>query len=336
MLISGTIPDSLQTLSLLEYLYLDHNILSGTISNMIADHVSELTLIWFHVNCLSGTLPSNLGNLQQMLTIKLSQNYLTGSLPFSLSNMTQLEQIFLFENQLTGNLDVFNQMANNSYKLNTVLMQNNGFIGDLPNTLFSSQSLVAFSVSTNCITGAITETVCNAKSLTSFVVDGLNAAPHCQNNLFVNPNQHVSSYVLSATDNSLPLCLFAMPNLATLHLSGNAITGKLSDVNEISDTLVELSLSHNKIDGTIPVMFQNRFWTSLDLSFNKLSGELYSSFYPFGANTSLYLQVNRLSGKIPNTLRYANDLSILKGNLFQCSLDRSELPVSVIVFIICY
>lgn len=70
----------------------------------------------------------------------------------------------------------------------------------------------------------------------------------------------------------------------------------------------------------------------LDLSFNYLSGTVtdmtvYNLNDPYINNcTTLYLETNRLSGDIPNCFQDAKLISILTGNLFQCGINRNNLP----------
>jgi hypothetical protein len=67
-----------------------------------------------------------------------------------------------------------------------------------------------------------------------------------------------------------------MTSLTTLHLSGNGLTGSLPNV--VSHKLMDLSLSHNIITGPIPLSFQNRRWSGLDLSYNRINGKLSTNF----------------------------------------------------------
>eukprot|EP01034_Spumella_vulgaris_P046051 gene46051-57412_t len=48
----------------------------------------------------------------------------------------------------------------------------------------------------------------------------------------------------------------------------------------VSATLTDLSLSHNQLTGTIPLQIQSHPWSSLDLSFNKLTGVLSDGMQP--------------------------------------------------------
>ena len=72
----------------------------------------------------------------------------------------------------------------------------------------------------------------------------------------------------------IPSCLFSIPKLRTLHLSGNGLTGSLPNNAIIQSHLLDFSVSHNELTGAIPSQFHNRVWYNLDLSYNRLTGVL--------------------------------------------------------------
>jgi hypothetical protein len=90
-----------------------------------------------------------------------------------------------------------------------------------------------------------------------------------------------------------------------------------------------LCVAHNHISGTIPSVLQEQDFTSLDLSYNKLSGEYtHTKHSHYGEDDNhtgrqeLVLQVNRLSGPLSETSYTIT--RILDGNLFGCDFIPSE------------
>ena len=124
--------------------------------------------------------------------------------------------------------------------------------------------------------------------------------------------------------------MFQLPNISTLHLSDNGLTGTLPSDITISESLRDLALSHNDLTGVIPDNFQLNGWVNLDLSYNRLTGTLQSqfslSYSP--SNSSLFLEQNRISGAVPETVVDVNSISLLDSNVFSCKLDHSDLPVN--------
>ena len=107
--------------------------------------------------------------------------------------------------------------------------------------------------------------------------------------------------------------------------------------------------AYNKISGPIPKLFQARYFSDLDLSFNKLDGRYDQLQVTSDENSSqkLLLEVNRLSGRFPSVPDSKNmrELNALRGNLFGCgnipdgdefsdeySCGSEDLDVSLYVF----
>ncbi|OAD22095.1 secreted protein containing Leucine-rich repeat protein [Candidatus Thiomargarita nelsonii] len=66
-------------------------------------HVTELNL---SENQLSGSIPSELGNLSHLTLLGLHENQLTGPIPSELGNLSDLRGLVLSENQLSGSIPI--------------------------------------------------------------------------------------------------------------------------------------------------------------------------------------------------------------------------------------
>merc|ERR1712187_1056402 len=55
-------------------------------------------------NGITGTLPTELGNLNSLLELTLYNNAITGTLPTELGNLNELEYLYLYNNAITGTL----------------------------------------------------------------------------------------------------------------------------------------------------------------------------------------------------------------------------------------
>ena len=78
------------------------NVLSGTIATQIGLLTSLKDRLYAQSNRLSGTLPSELGNLNQAPLPALHENSISGLIPTELAHVTQLAFPSLSYNQLTG------------------------------------------------------------------------------------------------------------------------------------------------------------------------------------------------------------------------------------------
>ncbi|XP_058723635.1 receptor-like protein 15 [Vicia villosa] len=85
--------------------------------------LANMTGLDLSCNKLTGTIPSQIGNLEQIRALNLSHNYFSGHIPITFSNLTQIESLDLSYNNLSGKipgeltqltfLSIFNVSYNN-------------------------------------------------------------------------------------------------------------------------------------------------------------------------------------------------------------------------------
>lgn len=348
--LGGTIPASLGQLSSIGWFGLYENQLTGTIPDSIAELFVRATDFYLYYNRLTGTLPSslhymgklvNLGMDNNLLVgtvsdffqympllqyVQIYDNLLSGSLPAaSISRLKSLQYLFVQNNLLTGPVhSLFNSSL--QQRVLSIQLSDNRFTGTLPRDIFEFPQLQAFSAVKNCLDVLLPENICNAKTLITLALDGLRSAETCRSVIMPGLSRAYMLASPSTTSIQIPSCMYQLPLLKVLHLSGNGLKGSLPDALLLSSALVDLSLSYNYLTGTIPIAFQSKQWTDLDLSHNRLDGTLRSDFHSYSPNSSLSLKVNRLSGSIPDSLCSAMNIAILSGNLYSCNLDGSDLP----------
>ncbi|XP_031397717.1 protein STRUBBELIG-RECEPTOR FAMILY 8 isoform X1 [Punica granatum] len=89
------------------------------------------------------------------------------------------------------------------------------------------------------------------------------------------------------------------PNLTSLNLAGNNLSGNLPYSISTMVSLTYLNTSRNSLSTSIGDVFANLTKLgTIDLSFNNLSGDLPSSFTSLTNLSSLYLQSNQLTGSL--------------------------------------
>jgi hypothetical protein len=117
-----------------------------------------------------------------------------------------------------------------------------------------------------------------------------------------------------------------------LHLAGNGLSGTLALGDYISSQLTDVSLSHNRLSGTIAASLQTHSFSEFDLSFNRFRGNIHEligdSYFPSttastilrsaSINTSVRekivdLVVNRLSGTISSSVITSRYVNVLDG-----------------------
>nr|GLL22406.1 probable LRR receptor-like serine/threonine-protein kinase At3g47570 [Ipomoea trifida] len=101
--LSGEIPSSLGNISNLGRLSLQKNNLQGAIPASLGK--CKLSLIHLYSNNISGNMPKELFSPTAVLiTIDLSDNLITGSVPTEVGNLKNLDQLLLSSNRLSGEI----------------------------------------------------------------------------------------------------------------------------------------------------------------------------------------------------------------------------------------
>ena len=66
--------------------------------------VEDTDTLYLPYSGLTGEIPSEIGNLTNLITLRLGINQLTGSIPPEIGNLTNLSYLYLGDNQLTGSI----------------------------------------------------------------------------------------------------------------------------------------------------------------------------------------------------------------------------------------
>ena len=64
--------------------------------------IEDTDTLYLPYSGLTGEIPSEIGNLTNLIDLRLFNNQLTGSIPSEIGNLTNLTTLWLWENQLTG------------------------------------------------------------------------------------------------------------------------------------------------------------------------------------------------------------------------------------------
>ncbi|KAM0026227.1 putative protein kinase RLK-Pelle-LRR-XI-1 family [Helianthus debilis subsp. tardiflorus] len=303
--INGSIPSDLFMLKNLTEVYLYKTNLTGEIPDSI--EALNMTMIDLSQNKLTGKIPEGFGKLMSLTNMSLMMNQLSGEIPVGIGRLRSLRNIRIFTNNLSGplppdfgslsgeipkSLENCNTLKNfqvygNRFSgtipdglwkvsmLETVMMSDNSFSGELPQELAPNVSTLE--ISNNRFSGQIPTGISSWKSLRVF---------KASNNLL---------------DGALPQDITALPNLETLLLDGNRFTGEIPATIVSWRSLNTLNLSRNQLTGQIPVGLGSlETLTVMDLSGNKLSGQIPSQL---GRQlVFLDLSDNNLNGIIPSQL----------------------------------
>lgn len=130
--LSGEIPSEIKLLKHLRILDLSFNdYITGVIPSEIGE-MENLTELLLHHNALTGSIPSVITNLTNLVILDFHRNQLTGPLPERLGDLTNLGYLSVWGNELTGSVPA---SLGDLTGLRSVLIYGTHLSGPLPRTL---------------------------------------------------------------------------------------------------------------------------------------------------------------------------------------------------------
>ena len=274
------------------------------------DHVTNISL---SSNQLSGSIPSELGNLGNLLGLMLYSNQLTGSIPSALGNLSNLAVLSLYSNQLNGSIPP--ELGNLS-NLKHLYLQSNNLSGSIPSALGNLSNLQYFKLYNNQLSGSIPSALGNLSNLQYFYLYNNQLSGSIPSE-FGKLNNLLELWMdNNQLSGNLPPELGNLSNLMGFHLSDNRLSGSIPpELGNLSNLLV-LSLAYNQLGGSIPPELGNLSnLERLYLTSNQLSGSIPSELGNLSNLRYLYLCSNQLSGSIPISLTNLTELYSSQTNI---------------------
>ena len=236
----------------------------------------QVTQINLPDNNLTGSLPTEVGNLTGLIWLYLDNNQLGGSIPASLGDLTVLRELHLYSNQLTGSIPAEIGNLSNLYFID---LGNNQLSGSIPMEIGNLTQLYKLCLNDNQLSGPI-----------PVELGGLSNLGY----LYLNTNQ---------LSGSIPLELCHLPNLRHLILWANKLSGTIPPQLGNLTGLTWIVLRYNQFTGEIPAELGNLANLQvLRLGDNQLSGKVPAELGNLTNLQSLRLSHNQLSGEIPDSL----------------------------------
>lgn len=152
--LNGYIPYDIGNLNNLTDLALGYEpLLYGVIPPEIGQMIKLEVL--FIGNCaISGTIPNEIGNCTNILSIEIFENSLTGPIPTEISNIDSLKILDLHGNQLSGTIPPEIGNCTNLWELQ---LNQNQLISPIPEEVTLLDKLVIFNISNNLFSGELPE-----------------------------------------------------------------------------------------------------------------------------------------------------------------------------------
>ncbi|KAD6454705.1 hypothetical protein E3N88_09411 [Mikania micrantha] len=253
-------------------------------------------------NSFSGPIPTFI-YMKNTRHLHLGSNRFTGLVPVAFQNLTSVLSLDISQNYLSGRIPEF---LGELSSLRILLLGRNNFIGSIQEKLCQLNNVSLIDLSSNFLTGLIPRCLNN--------ITGPKQLAFTQKYLFSDDvvslwDDHISQYHIHDTSLVDPMesDQFETRDEIQFTTKNNPLTYK----GNILDYMWGLDLSSNKLTGEIPEeLGMLTHILALNLSHNKLSGPIPISFSNLSLIESLDLSSNSLSGKVPSELIQLTKLAV--------------------------
>ncbi|KAH1063448.1 hypothetical protein J1N35_028435 [Gossypium stocksii] len=308
---SGPLPHFSLDLGNMGTINLSKNKFIGSVSP-ICNITNEgiLTLIDLSKNLFSGVVPDCFESFQSLTALNLADNSFSGSLPSSLGSLTSLEMLSLRGNKFLGELP---SSLQNCTKLKFLDLSDNELSGEIPIWIGQRlSSLVFLSLQGNQFRGRIPHQLCGLKYLQilDLSVNKISGTiPPCLNNFTymakkVSLDRRIEHHILY---NDL-VWFFQVRYVDEALLTWKGTKQRYPQLG----LLLAIDLSSNKLTGEIPEELNSlQELVALNLSRNFFTGKILQKIGHLRRLEVLDLSRNNFSGNIPTSLSELTFLSIL-------------------------
>ena len=302
-------------------------------NGVTTDVNGRVTGLYLYGNRLSGSIPSELGSLTNLGTLRLDNNRLSGPIPTELGGLTNLGILDLGDNRLSGPVPAELGGLTN---LTTLSLYRNQLSGEVPPELGILANLTWLDLQGNPgLSGPLPGSFTGLSSLRSLWLEGTQ--------LCLPGNAEVQEWLrgvgnksgvvnCDAADRAALVALYNATDGPNWADNANWLTdGPLEDwtgvTTDASGRVLGLDLAGNQLSGPIPLELgdlANLEW--LCLGYNQLTGQIPPTLGSIPNLQDLSLDDNQLSGSVPTSL---GNLSNLRGLYLQGNQLSGSVPISL-------
>ncbi|RWR80222.1 putative LRR receptor-like serine/threonine-protein kinase [Cinnamomum micranthum f. kanehirae] len=294
---SGEVEDmgflsSLTNCSLLERLSVCSNRLIGALPTSIANLSTNLQQLCLGMNQISGSIPSGIGNLFNLILLYMSDNFMAGMIPEGIGKMGKLQLLALGRNNFSKEFPSF--IGNNTQLFVLDLVMNN-FEGSIPSTLENCRFLSKLYLSYNNLNGYLHKRIFNITSL------------------------QILDLEANSLVGSLPMEVGNLKGLRILDISENKLFGEIPRSLDNCFSLENLHIEGNFFRGTFPSLSSLKGMLQMDICRNNFSREILEYIENFSYLEYLNLSYNDFEGEVPQEgiFKNASAVSVI-GNKKLC------------------
>ena len=319
--LNGQLPSDFGTLfPYLRTLSMPSNNLRGPLpESLFNGQTPDLQIVDLYDNNFSGSISSNVGNMNNLLVLGLGDNDIEGQIPASLPSSLQFLE--LGGNDMFGNIpgDAIGAMADLE---NFAVSDNERLVGSIPGSMFDNKSKLLRLELDDCnFDGSIPPQIGQAQALNYINMNG-NAllSGEIPEELYSLADLDTLLLYETAVSGSISPSIGQLTNLSVLFLNDNNLSGPIPAEISNCKSLVELKLDDNNFTGGIPAEI-----TALPLlerlhihNNPELRGEIPESIGDLVALRELFLYSCGISGAVPDSI---GELS----NLVTLAINNNEL-----------
>ncbi|CAK8534568.1 unnamed protein product [Lathyrus sativus] len=271
----------------------------GQLENLV---ILKLQSSFFH-----GPIPNIWGNLSNLKSLDFANNHLNGSIPNSLGKLRSLSYLDMSNNSLFGGLPCsLTALANLEY----LILNNNNLTGSLPNCIGQFVNLKMLMISSNHFYGIIPRSIEQIGTLDYLEMSDNSLSGTIPQNIGQLSNLHTLYLCKNNLTGIFPHSFGQLINLRNLDVSLNNLEGVFSKI-KFPKSLVYMNLTNNHITGSLP---QNIAQRLPNLTNFLLGGNLIYDFIPnslcqINSLYNLDLSNNNLVGNIPDSWSSTQRLS---------------------------
>ena len=263
-------------------------------------------------NNLDGTLPSSIGNLSQLLHLRVADNQISGTIPTTIGSLTQLRTLNVLRNNLTGTIPTAIKDLTN---LEFLQLGGNNLVGTLPAGIDQLTEIEILNLAGTTLTGGLPTGIGKLTKMRILAISNSTIGgtlPDGFGNLTSLEAAFLSNCGLSG---SLPDTFMNLQVLETLYLDSNQVSGSFPASIANCTSLVDLRFQNNQLTGSLPADMGNMQALGIIWGYNnQLTGSIPASIGNCSRLGGIRLQNNQLTGSLPAEIGNLDSLGQLRLN----------------------